>query len=155
MSTEHRLGYRYTHTHLSSAVLLAATYLQSVSFEQTTSGVRVSCEFAVSDQDLQCRVTISSGAGFTLSVTARVEEGSRPPVASVVTSDLPQEMLMFSAVAQRVSDGEAIEDFMATGNVSMIQDGGTSGLCVCVCPCLSACVCVSVCVHAVCVQYVY
>ena len=133
-------------------ILAAATYLQNVTFERMASGVIVSCEFAASDQDLLCRVTFSIGTEVTRTVTANVMGDSSPPVASVVVSDLPQEVLEYSVEAVNVSDGMAIEEFRITGMISLIPEGGDSGVyvcvvcvCVCVCVCVRVCVCVCVC----------
>lgn len=111
----------------SESLNLSATYLQNVTFEPMASGVNVSCEFAVSDQALLCRVTFSIGTEVPRTVTANVMEGSSPPVASVVVSDLPQAMLEYYVEAVNVSDEMAIEDFRMTGMISLIPDGGDLG----------------------------
>ena len=99
-----------------------------MTFQQTAGEVVVSCEFAVSDQALLCRVTFSIGTEVTRTVTANMMEGSSPPVASVVVSDLPQEVLEYSVEAVNVSDGMAIEEFRMAGMISLLPDGGDSGV---------------------------
>lgn len=111
----------------SSTCNISATYLQSVEVTPIFNALNVTCTFAETSTELQCRIRLTDATGRVTTQLANTVPNSNPPVASLVVDGLQSGPYMYVVSAVRRTDGTELESFNFTGSAQprIESDSGT------------------------------
>ena len=101
---------------LPSCLHTAATYLQSVEVTPIFNALNVTCTFAETSTELQCRIRLTDTTGRVTTQLANTVLNSNPLVASLVVDGLQSGPYMYVVSAVRRTDGAELESFNLTGS---------------------------------------